>query len=70
MDKFDQLRNNSASSGTAEFDRATDLVSLVLRKVELNSGSYCTFIECLEKDQESNRQILEILNEAYASSKL
>jgi hypothetical protein len=50
-------------------NRAADLVNLVLNRVELNSGSYCTFIECLEEDQENNRQILEILNGAYASGK-
>jgi transposase len=50
-------------------NRAAELVDLVLNKVELNSASYRTFIKCLEEDQENNRQILEILNEAYATGK-
>ena len=64
-DKFCQLRNKN----NPKLDRAADLVSLVLSKVELNSGSYCTFIECLEENRENNRQILEILNGVYASGK-
>ena len=50
-------------------NRAANLVNLVLNRVELNSGSYRTFIECLEENQENNRQVLEILNGVYASSK-
>ena len=39
---------------------AAELVNFVLNRVELNSGSYRTFIECLEKNKECNRHILEI----------
>jgi hypothetical protein len=60
-----QLRNEVRPKS----NRAAELVDLVLSKVELDSGSYHTFIECLEEDQENNQQILEILKGAYATSK-
>ena len=60
-----QLRNEMHSKS----NRAAKLVNLVLNRVELNSGSYRTFVECLEENQESNRHILEILNGAYSSGK-
>ena len=53
-----------------ESDRAAKLVDFVLNRLELNSGYYRKFIECLEEDQENNQQILEILNGAYAGGKL
>ena len=46
----------------SESSRASRLVDFVLSKVELNLGCYHTFIECLNQDEENNRQILEILN--------
>ena len=64
-DQSRQLRNLMHT----ESDRAAKLVDFVLNKVELNSGCYHVFIKCLEEDQKNYRQILEILNGAYASSK-
>ena len=65
VDQGDQLRNGLHPKS----NRAADLVKLVLNRVELNSGCYRTFIECLKENQECNRHILEILNGAYASGK-
>ena len=66
VDQSRQLRNLMHT----ESDRAAKLVDFVLNRVELNSGYYRIFIKCLEEDQENNRQILEILNGAYAGGKL
>ena len=65
VDQGDQLRKGLHPKS----NRAADLVKLVLNRVELNSGSYRTFIECLEENNQSNRHILEILSGSYASVK-
>ena len=61
VDQCDELNNEKNQKS----ERAAKLVTFVVNKVELNSGYYHTFIECLEEDEQNNRSILEHLKETY-----
>ena len=53
-----ELRNDNHP----ESNRAAKLIDLILNKVELNSGCFYMFIECLKEDWENNQEILKHLN--------
>lgn len=60
-DDYDSLRNRMHP----ESDRAADLVTLVLRKIQEDPGNYRKFVSVLERDRVQNNHILSKLNQEY-----
>ena len=59
--KESSLRNRNID----EEDRAADLVSLVLHKIEEDSENYHVFVNILKKDQPQYKTVIELLERAY-----
>ena len=62
-EKESSLRNRNVD----EADRAADLVSLVLGKIEEDSANYHVFVKILKKDQPQYKTVIELLEEKYRS---